>query len=147
MAATAIPLLSSIEDCASWNKTVAPFVPQLFELPYRIRDNIGSLDGLRQVYVETNPLISGFALSLALAVVFFLAAEFNRNYSQVDRAWSVLPNLYVLHMVLWARMAGVPSQRLEFMASATTMWSVRLALFVVLPDFLFPILPRSSTDT
>ncbi|KAH6687155.1 hypothetical protein F5X68DRAFT_133951 [Plectosphaerella plurivora] len=124
--ATALPLLAKLEDCASWNQTVAPFIPQLYELPARIAANIGSIDGLRQVYIETNPLISGFAASLALAVVFFLVAEFNRNYSQVDRAWSLLPNLYVLHFCLWARLAGVEANRVEFLASATMVWSARL---------------------
>lgn len=126
MASVTVPVLVRIEDCASWNLTVKPFIPQLYELPNRVLENIGSLEGLRQVYVETNPLISGLGISLALAVIFFVAAEINRNFSQVDRAWSILPNLYVLHFALWARLNGTPSERVEFLASATMLWSARL---------------------
>lgn len=125
MESAALPALTRIEQCASWKLAVEPFIPQLYELPNRVLA-ISSLEGLRQVYVETNPLIFGLAVSLALAVVFFIVAEFNRNFSQVDRAWSILPNLYVLHYVLWAKLAGVPSQRVEFLASATMIWSVSL---------------------
>ncbi|CRK17864.1 hypothetical protein BN1708_012141 [Verticillium longisporum] len=122
----ALPTLQRIEDCANRTLTVKPFIPQLFELPNQVLENIASPAGLRQLYTETNPLISGFAASLALSVIFAIAAEINRNYSQVDRAWSLLPNLYVVHLAVWARLAGIDASRVEFLCSATTLWSVRL---------------------
>ncbi|CRK46311.1 hypothetical protein BN1723_019959, partial [Verticillium longisporum] len=121
----ALPTLQRIEDCANWTLTVKPFIPQLFELPNQVLENIASPAGLRQLYTETNPLISGFAASLALSVIFAIAAEINRNYSQVDRAWSLLPNLYVVHLAVWSRLAGIDASRVEFLCSATTLWSVR----------------------
>ncbi|EWZ99085.1 hypothetical protein NW765_009014 [Fusarium oxysporum] len=121
-----LPFVKSIEDCGEYAKTVQPYIPQLYALPRHILDNIASLDGLRQIYVDTNPLISGFAISIALGFVFLVVSEINRNYSQVDRMWSILPNLYVVHLSVWARLAGVPSSRVDLIAAATTLWSCRL---------------------
>jgi steroid 5-alpha reductase family enzyme len=53
-----------------------------------------------------------------------VVSEVNRNYSQVDRMWSILPNLYVVHLAVWARLAGVPHSRLDLIVVATTVWSV-----------------------
>ncbi|KAF4470918.1 DUF1295 domain [Fusarium albosuccineum] len=122
----ALPLLKSIEDCGDYAKTVEPFIPQLYALPQQILDNIADPSGLMQLYVDTNPLISAFAGSLVLGFVFLVVSEINRNYSQVDRMWSILPNLYVVHMAVWARLAGLPSSRIDLVAVATTIWSCRL---------------------
>lgn len=119
-----LPFVKSIEDCGEYAKTVQPYIPQLYALPRQILDNIASPDGLRQIYVDTNPLISGFAISIALGFVFLVVSEINRNYSQVDRMWSILPNLYVVHLSVWARLAGIPSSRVDLIAAATTLWSV-----------------------
>ncbi|KAF5627384.1 DUF1295 domain protein [Fusarium tjaetaba] len=121
-----LPFVKSIEDCGEYAKTVQPYIPELYALPRQILDNIASPDGLRQIYVDTNPLISGFAISIALGFVFLVVSEINRNYSQVDRMWSILPNLYVVHLSVWARLAGIPSSRVDLIAAATTLWSCRL---------------------
>ncbi|KFH48903.1 hypothetical protein ACRE_001190 [Hapsidospora chrysogenum ATCC 11550] len=122
----ALPLLKSVEDCADFSKTVEPFIPQLYRLPSQVLGNIGSIDGLKQLYIGTNPLITGFAASIAFGFGFLVASEVNRNYSQVDRMWSILPNLYVVHLAVWARLAGLPHSRLDLIAAATTLWSIRL---------------------
>lgn len=124
----ALPHVGKLEECADFSKTVSPFLPQLYDLPNKILENITNPQGLLQVYVETNPLIFGFAVSIFLGAIFLVAAELNRNWSQVDRAWSILPNLYIGHFALWARLAGVPSQRIDFVFAATTLWSVRRLL-------------------
>jgi steroid 5-alpha reductase family enzyme len=126
MASSALPLLKRIEDCADFSKTVEPFLPQLYALPAQLLATGGSPHNLRQLYVETNPLISAGALSVLLGFVFLVVSEINRNYSQVDRMWSILPNLYVVHLAVWARAAGVPHARLDLIASFTTLWSMRL---------------------
>ncbi|ROT35699.1 DUF1295 domain protein [Sodiomyces alkalinus F11] len=123
---SALPAVKTLEECADFSQTVKPFLPQLYELPNKILDNITNPQALLHVYVETNPLIFGFAVSIFLAAVFLVVAELNRNWSQVDRAWSILPNLYIGHLALWARLAGVPSERIEFVLAATTLWSARL---------------------
>ncbi|RBR25825.1 uncharacterized protein FIESC28_01318 [Fusarium coffeatum] len=122
----ALPYLKSLEDCGEYAKAVEPYIPQLYALPQQVLDNIASPDGLRQLYVDTNPLISGFAISLALGVPFLIVSEINKNYSQVDRMWSILPNLYVVHLSIWARLAGFNSSRVDLISLATTLWSCRL---------------------
>ncbi|EFY98896.1 DUF1295 domain protein [Metarhizium robertsii] len=122
----ALPVLQSIEDCSDFSKTVEPFVDQFFALPARLVASIGSIENLQRLYVETNPLITGFAASIFLAGVFLIVSEVNRNYSQVDRMWSILPNLYIIHLAGWARMAGLPHSRIDLVATFSTLWSIRL---------------------
>lgn len=120
----ALPLLNYIEDCGEYAKTVEPFIPQLFELPQKLLKTGGSISSLKDLYVDTNPLISGFAASIFLGGVFLIVSEINRNYSQVDRMWSILPNLYIVHIAVWARAAGLPHGRIDLIAVFTTLWSV-----------------------
>lgn len=120
----ALPALQNFEDCASWAKTVEPYLPQLYELPSKLVDVVQGREGLVDLYTHTNPLVSGFAISLFLGAVFFVVSEINRNYSQVDRCWSLLPTFYVAHFDLWARLTGVPSSRLDALLAFSTVWSV-----------------------
>ncbi|KAB2572890.1 Uncharacterized protein DBV05_g8434 [Lasiodiplodia theobromae] len=123
---TVLPAIKSLADCADWSKTVEPFIPQLKTLPYDIAEHVTNLEELKAIYVSTNPLISGFAFSLAIAPLFLLASEINRNYSQVDRFWSLLPTVYNAHFSLWAHLAGVPSQRVDNVLAFSMLWSIRL---------------------
>jgi steroid 5-alpha reductase family enzyme len=82
---------------------------------------------LRAVYLATNPLVSAIAFSGALAGLLFIAAEINRNYSQIDRFWSILPALYNVHFALWARLSGIQTQTLDTIAVVTVVWSVSFA--------------------
>ncbi|KHN99602.1 DUF1295 domain-containing protein [Metarhizium album ARSEF 1941] len=122
----ALPVLQSIEDCSDFSKTVEPFLDQFFALPERLLASLGSIENLQRLYVETNPLITGFAASIFFAGVFLIVSEVNRNYSQVDRTWSILPNLYIIHLAGWARMAGLPHSRIDLVAAFSTVWSIRL---------------------
>lgn len=120
-----LPALQIFENCADWNKTVEPYIPQLYELPRRLLDAVQSRqEGLLDIYTQTNPLISGFAISLFLGVVFLIVSEINHNYSQVDRCWSLLPTFYIAHFDLWARLAGIHSARLDTLLLFSTVWSV-----------------------
>lgn len=125
----AIPVLKTLKECSDFSKTVEPFVPQLYDLPQKLLDVMAGREGLVKLYVETNPLISGFAISIALGAVFLVAAEVNRNYSQVDRFWSLLPTFYIAHFDVWARLAGIPSQRIDAALLFSTVWSVRFPAF------------------
>ena len=120
----AIPTLHALEECSDFSKTVEPFIPQLYALPERLSAVVSGNESLVKVYAETNPLISGFAISVFLGAVFLVAAEVNRNYSQVDRFWSLLPTFYIAHFDLWARLTGVPSQRIDAALLFSTAWSV-----------------------
>jgi len=53
-----------------------------------------------------------------------VVSEANKNYSQVDRCWSILPTVYIAHFDLWAHLAGIPSQRLDAALLYSTIWSV-----------------------
>lgn len=122
----ALPALQRFEDCADWAKTVEPYVPQLYELPSKLLDVVQGRESLVHLYTHTNPLVSGFAISLFLGAVFLVVSEFNKNYSQVDRCWSLLPTFYIAHFDLWARLAGVPSSRIDALLVFGTAWSVSL---------------------
>ncbi|KAK5664057.1 hypothetical protein OQA88_271 [Cercophora sp. LCS_1] len=122
----ALPILKTLEECSDLSKTVEPFIPQFYALPAKLADVAAGREGLVKLYAETNPLISGFAISIALGAVFLVAAEINRNYSQVDRFWSLLPTFYIAHFDVWARLAGIPSQRIDAALLFSTVWSIRL---------------------
>lgn len=120
----ALPVIKAVGDCADFSKTVSPYIPQLYELPQQILQSITSLQELKVLYVSTNPLISAFALSLFLAPIFLIISEINKNYSQVDRCWSLLPTLYNAHFALYAHAVGLPTQRLDTLLAFSTVWSV-----------------------
>lgn len=120
----ALPTLNALEDCVDFTKTVAPFVPQLHALPGRLFDVLARRESLLTLYTETNPLVSGFAASVLLGAVFLVVAEVNRNYSQVDRCWSLLPTLYIAHFDAWARLSGLPARRIDVVLLFSAVWSV-----------------------
>jgi len=122
----ALPIIKSLEDCADYSKIVVPFIPQLYQLPFKLREISGNRDALVQLYVETNPLVTAAAASIFLGVIFWVTSEINRNYSQVDRAWSILPPLYIGHLSLWARLAGKAHDRIDLVTVFATIWSMRL---------------------
>lgn len=121
-----LPAIKSLADCTDFSKTVLPFVPQLYELPERLFQSVSDPEALKHVYLSTNPLMTGFAFCLFLAPIFFIAAEVNRNYSQVDRFWSLLPTFYNAHFAIYAHAKGLPTQRLDTLLVISTLWSVRL---------------------
>lgn len=125
-AGMALPVIRTIQDCATWSKVVEPFIPQLYELPNKLLANIGDIEPLKQIYASTNPVISGFAFSCALFPIFFVVSEINRNWSQVDRVWSILPTLYHIHYAVWARVNGLPTQKVDNVLAFGVIWTLRL---------------------
>jgi len=121
----ALPVVKTLQDCTDFSRTVSPYLPQLKALPWQVLHNISSWESLKTLYVSTNPLVSSFALSLFLAPIFLVASEANKNYSQVDRLWSILPTIYNAHYVMWAHMTGLPTQRLNNLLLFSLIWSVR----------------------
>jgi steroid 5-alpha reductase family enzyme len=61
-------------------------------------------------------------LMLVVATVCFLVSEITRNYSQVDKLWSLMPAAYG-----WITVATVYSPRLILMAILVTIWGLRLS--------------------
>jgi steroid 5-alpha reductase family enzyme len=68
-------------------------------------------------------LVSTWALVLVIVVIVtFIVSEITRNYSQVDKLWSLIPITYA-----WITVAAIPSPRLIIMASLVTVWGLRLS--------------------
>lgn len=119
-----LPRVDTLAECASFQLTVRPYLAQLEWLPASLREAGRDLASLKAVYLATNPFVFALALCMVLAGIFFLAAEINRNFSQVDRFWSILPALYNVHFAVWARLAGIRTQTLDTMAVISVIWSV-----------------------
>lgn len=119
-----LPVVRTLADCADIHKTVLPYLPQLFDLPQQVFQNINNLQALKVLYIATNPLVTALAVSLFLAPIFLIASEVNKNYSQVDRFWSILPTAYNAHFVIYAHAAGLPTKRLDILMLISGAWSV-----------------------
>ncbi|KAI2626568.1 DUF1295-domain-containing protein [Hypoxylon sp. NC1633] len=122
----ALPWAKTLEDCAEYSQVVEPYLPQLYELPQKLVDVVSSRDSLVELYKNTNPLMSGLGFSIFLGAVFLVVSEINRNYSQVDRMWSLLPTIYNAHFAAWSHLNGLPSQRVNLVLFWSCLWSARL---------------------
>lgn len=125
-----LPVIRTVVDAADFSKTVLPYVAQLNDLPQQILQSISNPQALKVLYVSTNPLISAFAFSLFLFPIFLVGGEINKNYSQVDRFWSILPTLYNAHYVLYAHAVGLPTQRLDTLLAFSCVWTVSTSLLM-----------------
>lgn len=124
----ALPAVETLFECSDWSKTVRPYLPQLHDLPQQIHQSWSDPTELKTIYLATNPLITGFVFSLALGPVFLLVSEINKNYSQVDRVWSILPTFYITHFVVYAHMSGLSTRRLDSLLAFSILWSVGRSL-------------------
>ncbi|MCU0378724.1 MAG: DUF1295 domain-containing protein [Bacteroidales bacterium] len=80
------------------------------------------------------PLISGYdihfqylvsnwvIIMVVVALSCFIVSEISRNYSQVDKLWSLMPIIYS-----WVTVASFPSARVYIMATLVTIWGLRLS--------------------
>lgn len=127
MSSLPLPSIESLADATSFQHTVLPYFAQLQWLPASLHEAGRDVESLKAVYLATNPVVSALALSGVFAALFFLAAEINRNYSQVDRFWSILPTIYNVHFAVWARLAGIRTQTLDTIAVISIIWSVCLS--------------------
>ncbi|KAG9235298.1 hypothetical protein BJ875DRAFT_440489 [Amylocarpus encephaloides] len=121
-----LPVVKSLVECSDYKTTVLPYIPQLYDLPGQLLQAWNNPTDLQTIYLATNPLITALAFSLALAPVFLLISEINRNYSQVDRMWSILPSIYHAHYVTYAHLSGLNTLRLDNLLACSVVWSVRL---------------------
>jgi steroid 5-alpha reductase family enzyme len=76
-----------------------------------------------ELWRTTDPLVFALAAAGAFALFCWVASLASDNYSQVDRLWSILPVLYVLH---FAAHAGFADPRLDLMAALSFLWGARL---------------------
>lgn len=122
----ALPVTETVADCADLARTVLPYVSQLYDLPQQILQSYNDPAEVQKIYLSTNPLVTAFAFSLFVSPIFLLISEINRNYSQVDRLWSILPTIYNAHYVLYAHLTGLPTQRLDNLLAVSVVWSVSI---------------------
>ncbi|RQM08209.1 hypothetical protein DH86_00000665 [Scytalidium sp. 3C] len=104
-----------------------PYLPQLYDLPEKLLQSRSNTTELYDIYLATNPLVSALAFSLFLAPIFLVLSEINRNYSQVDRCWSILPTIYNAHYVAYAHLIGLNTRRLDTLLVLSTVWTIRLS--------------------
>lgn len=123
-----LPVIKTVEDTVDFYKTVVPYLPQLYDLPQQLLQSYNNPTELKNLYIATNPLISGFAFSLFLTPLFLVISEINKNYSQVDRMWSILPTLYNAHYCLYAHMSGINTARMDNLVAFSVIWSVSRCL-------------------
>lgn len=130
----ALPVVKNALECANFTETVSPYLYQLKPLPQIFFESATNPLALKQIYLDTNPLITAAAFSIALMPIFLVVSEVNKNYSQVDRCWSLLPTAYNVHYAIWAHMAGLKTQKLDLLLIVSTIWSVSIfrALFGVI---------------
>jgi len=133
----ALPVVKSLEACIDFSTTVLPYIGQLYDLPQQIIQSYNNPTELYNIYLATNPLISAFAFSLFLAPLFLVVSEINKNYSQVDRCWSILPTVYIAHFTAYAHLSGLPTQRLDNILAISCVWSV---------SYLFPRIVSAHAD-
>ncbi len=62
------------------------------------------------------------AVMVTVALLCFIVSEITRNYSQVDKLWSLVPIGYS-----WITFAAYPTARIFMMASLVTIWGLRLS--------------------
>ena len=122
--AGALPSLKHISECADFSKTVAPYLPQLQSFSSQVLQSWSDLDRLKELYISTNPLITALTFALSISPVFLLVSEITQNYSQVDRAWSFLPTIYIAHFTAYAHLVGLPTQRLDTLLAVGVIWTV-----------------------
>lgn len=72
--------------------------------------------------MQSSAILSMGKLMFLVAIACFLISELSKNYSQVDKLWSVIPIAYVWYFAY----VGEMNTRLLIMAIVVTIWGIRL---------------------
>jgi steroid 5-alpha reductase family enzyme len=75
------------------------------------------------LYQSTDPLTTALWVAGGLALVCWVLSLITKEYSWVDRLWSITPPLFALH---FAGYVGFSDTRLNLMAGLAVLWGVRL---------------------
>ena len=78
---------------------------------------------LLELYNTTDPLVTALWIAGGFAALCWVLSLITKEYSWVDRLWSVTPPLFAVH---FAARAGFDDARLNLMAALTVLWGVRL---------------------
>ena len=75
-------------------------------------------------YVLLNQLLIAAGI---ISILCFIISVVNKNYSQVDRLWSILPSIYTLWILFYSRIKdGEFSTKLFLTNFIVNLWSIRL---------------------
>ncbi|GAA5807191.1 hypothetical protein MFLAVUS_000546 [Mucor flavus] len=55
---------------------------------------------IQAFYKNTDPLVSALYFTTILISIHYVMSEITKNYSQVDKAWSILPAVYAWHFTI-----------------------------------------------
>ncbi len=77
---------------------------------------------MNHIFNFGQPEITLITIMLATASICFLVSEITRNYSQVDKLWSLMPVIYSL-----VAYSANPSPRLGIMCVLVALWGIRLS--------------------
>jgi len=78
---------------------------------------------LIELYKTTDPLTTALWVAGALALLCWVLSLITKEYSWVDRLWSITPVLFAVH---FAGYAGFNDARLNLMAALAVVWGIRL---------------------
>jgi len=78
---------------------------------------------LIELYQSTDPLVTALWVAGGFALLCWILSLITKEYSWVDRLWSITPPLFAVH---FAACAGFDDARLNLMAALTLLWGVRL---------------------
>ena len=76
-----------------------------------------------ELYRNTDPLISALWIAGGFALLCWVLSLITKEYSWVDRLWSITPPLFSVH---FAGAASFEDARLNLMAGLTVLWGARL---------------------
>ena len=76
-----------------------------------------------ELYETTDPLVSALWIAGGFAALCWVLSLVTKEYSWVDRLWSITPPLFAIH---FAGAASFDDARLNLMAALTVVWGVRL---------------------
>ena len=76
-----------------------------------------------ELYRNTDPLISSLWIAGGFALLCWVLSLITKEYSWVDRLWSITPPLFSVH---FAGAGSFEDPRLNLMAALTLLWGVRL---------------------
>jgi steroid 5-alpha reductase family enzyme len=81
------------------------------------------MTGILELYETTDPLKSALWAAGGFALLCLVLSLITKEYSWVDRIWSITPPLFAVH---FAAHAGLDDARLNLMAGLAVLWGVRL---------------------
>ena len=78
---------------------------------------------LVELYRTTDPLTTALWVAGGLALLCWVLSLITKEYSWVDRLWSITPVLFAVHFAAYVEFSDA---RLNLMAALTVLWGVRL---------------------